>query len=350
MAEIAKRAGVSRATASLVINDRDAAVRISAATRLRVLAVAEEMGYRRNELARAVVTGKNFVLGMLERPSGLEQKACIMGGALAAADAYGYHIKVWPWPEREKIMEVARRCVEQRLAGLVVIRPTDVDIDELHAELTRYNIPMVLVDDHLAQPWAINIASDDEQGSRQAMSHLIELGHRRIACVAGKRPDSLSAIREQSYRAAMNACGLPVPDGYVLSNNWSFAGTEECIRRLFCTGQEPPTALFMAAGDAYAAVAIRMLRGMEIAVPRDVSVLGYADLGLAEVIDPPLTTISQPFSDMGRVAVEVLMSLIASPGNSNKQLSPNYLMPTRLIVRTSTAPVSNIAQIQERKH
>jgi DNA-binding LacI/PurR family transcriptional regulator len=335
MSDIAKQAGVSRATASLVLNGRDADARISASTRQRVLAVAEQMGYRRNELARAVVTGRNFVLGLVERQGGLEQKARIVGGALQAAEARGYQIKVWSYPDPEKMAELSKRCVEQRLAGLMVIRPA-YSTDEIHKELLRYQMPMVLVDDGLAEPWAINIGSDDRQGVRQAMEHLIGLGHRRIACITGTPVDSLSTVREQSYREIMAQHGFPVPDGDVSYNGWSLDATEECVTRLFSGGLPRPTALFVATGDPHAGVALRTLRALGLRVPTDVSVVGYADLTLAQIVDPPLTTVSQPFADMGSVAVEVLLSLIAGDPLPMTGGVAGRLLPTQLVVRKST--------------
>ena len=341
MAEIAKRAGVSRATASLVINDRDTSLRISLATRQRVLAVVEEMGYRRNELARAVVTGKNFVLGLLERRAGLEQKALILEGALAEAEKHGYLIKVWPRPNHDNMSELARRCVEQRLAGLIVVRPVNLALDRLYEELTRYGIPMVLVDDEQSDFWAVNISSDDRQGSRQAVDHLVGLGHRRISCIAGNPKDPLSIVREQGYREAMQAHGLPVLERAVVFNNWRLDQTDECVRQLFGRRDEQrPTGLFFAAGDAFAAVGMRVLRELGLQVPADVSVVGYANLELAAVLDPALTTIAQTFEAMGRVAVSTLIGMIAGEYEAPVGGPLNRFLPTELVVRGSTASVA----------
>ena len=196
MADIAREAGVSRATASYVLNGRATAVHISETTRLRVLEVAKALGYRRNELARAMVTGKNLVLGVLARDPGPEPKARLLAGILEESGAHGYFVKVLHHPQEEDIREVAARCVEQRLAGVIVDRPSHVAIGALHAELQRYRIPMILADDSVWQPGAVTVTSDDVQGCRLAVEHLATLGHRRIVQIEGRRdPNPLLRTR-----------------------------------------------------------------------------------------------------------------------------------------------------------
>src|SRR5262249_46959186 len=157
------------------------------------------LGYRRNELARAVVTGKNPVLGVLARNPGPEPRARILEGILEEAGAHGYSIKLLHQPEQEDIREVARRCVEQRLAGIVVDRPSRTAFAELHEELERYRIPISLVDDSLSPGGTITVTSDDVQGCRLAVEHLVTLGHRRIAQIEG-RADPNPLLREAAFR------------------------------------------------------------------------------------------------------------------------------------------------------
>jgi DNA-binding LacI/PurR family transcriptional regulator len=340
MADIAREAGVSRATASYVLNDRATAVRISAETRRRVLEAARSLGYRRNELARAVVTGQNRVLGVLARMPGPEPKARILEGALEEAGSYGYFIKLLHHPHGEDIDEVARRCVEQRLAGVVVMRPSQIALDALQAELERYQIPLVLVDDSLAPKGAINVASDDLQGCRLAVEHLAALGHRRIALLEGRRePNPL--LREAAFRQAMGDYGLAVVEDEVIYGEWNEAQTAQAITGLFQPGRDRPTALLCSAGDAFAAVAIRSLRRIGLQVPANVSVVGYSDLLLATCVDPPLTTIAQPFQQMGRSAVSHLLALVEGRAEAPREAGVNILLPTRLVVRESTGEIRN---------
>jgi LacI family transcriptional regulator len=337
MGDIAREAGVSRATASYVINDRATAVHISEKTRQRVLDAAELLGYRRNELARAIVTGKNRVLGVLARTPGPEPKARILEGILEEAAAHDYFVKLLHHPDQEDVRQVARRCVEQRLAGVIVLRPSQTTLSALHEELERYQIPTLLVDTSLPQKGTINVASDDVQGCRLAVEHLAALGHRSIVLIEGRRLP-IPLLREEAFRRAMRDHELAVPDSHVVYADWLLEQTEQATRELFSPRANRPTALFCSAGDFFAAVAIRALRRMELQVPKDVSVVGYSDLILAECVDPPLTTIAQPFHEMGRVAVHHLLTRLESESETLSEEPGEHLLPTQLVVRASTGP------------
>jgi DNA-binding LacI/PurR family transcriptional regulator len=227
--------------------------------------------------------------------------------------------------------------VELRLAGVVVLRPSQIALDALYEELQRYQIPVALVDDSLTRPGTISVASDDVQGGRLAVAHLTGLGHRRIALLEGSRqPNPL--LREAAFRRAMDDHGLPVPAHHVLYGNWDYLQTERETHELFRRRLDRPTALFCSAGDPFAAVAIRALRRMELRVPADVSVVGYSDLLLADCVDPPLTTIAQPYPEMGRVAVRHLLARLEEENEAPADEAGERLLPTELIVRASTAP------------
>lgn len=338
MADIATKAGVSRATASYVINGQQTIVRISEATRQRVLEAARTLGYRRNALARAIVTGKNRVLGVLARNPGPEPKARILEGIRAEAGAYGYFIKLLHHPADEDAREVAIRCIEQRLAGVIVMRPPQIDWLGLRAELDHYQVPMVFLDDSLSDTGILNIASDDFQGMQLAVEHLVGLGHRRIALIEGGRaPHPL--LRESAFRQTMAACALFVPEDYLVYGDWDLAQTEQGIVTLFRDRQSHPTALVCSAGDAFAAVAIRGLRQIGLSIPQDVSIVGYSNLLLAACVDPALTTIAQPFEEMGRAAVYHLLHRLENPEAAIGDQPTEQLLPTQLIVRTSTGSV-----------
>jgi DNA-binding LacI/PurR family transcriptional regulator len=337
MGDIAQKAGVSRATASYVINERDTTVRISEETRHRVLEAARILGYRRNDLARAIVTGKNRVLGVLARTPGPEPKARILEGILEEAGERNYFIKLLHQSPQEDVREVARRCVEQRLAGVVVLRPSQSTLSALYEELEHYQIPTVLVDNSLPQKGAINVTSDDVQGCRLAVEHLVALGHRRIAQIEGRR-DPNPLLRESAFRRAMADKGLPVPDSHVVYTDWNMGQTEHAVNALLHWREDSPTALFCSAGDHFAAVVIRALRTLGLAVPTHVSVVGYSDLLLAECADPPLTTIAQPFHEMGRVAVRHLLTRLEAEGEAPANEPAEYFLPVQLVVRGSTGP------------
>lgn len=335
MADIAKKAGVSRSTASFVLNNREAELRISADTRERVLCAARDLGYRRNDLARAVGSGKNFVLGFL-RVTGGEPESRIMEGVLKGVAEAGYYLKVLPAVYQEDYREVARHCVEQRLAGLVTRSFLEEEITRAFcAELKTYGIPVVFVDDDLVMSGITTVTSDDDLGYRLTVNHLVGLGHTRIGFIAGDSVHPQSVLRKESYRRIMEEHGLAVPDGSVLDSDWNLACVEPLTRQLFECRQPRPSAL-VCAGDELAAVAIRTLSRLGLRVPEDVSVVGYGGFSFGPLLYPPLTTIQQPFEEIGAVAVRTLLSGLQEPPTGPEDAS-KIVLPTELVQRESTA-------------
>lgn len=341
MADIAREAGVSRTTASYVLNGQYATMQISEGTRLRVQEAARALGYRRNELARAIVTGKNRVLGVLARRPGPEPRARILEGILEEAGRRGYTITLLHHASGEEGSEIARRCVEQRLAGLIVDRPSRSAYAALHAELAHYQLPIVLVDDSITHSGTLTITSDDVQGCRLAVAHLVGLGHRHIVQIEGS-PLPTPLLRAEAFRRAMAEHGLSVQNQAVAHTDWTPEQVEQAVNDLFHARRKRPTALFCSAGDSAAAVAIRTLRQIGLHTPADVSVVGYSDLTFADYVDPPLTTIAQPFQEMGRTAVRCLLERIENEDQDTNPEPAELLLPTQLVRRASTGPAASI--------
>jgi LacI family transcriptional regulator len=351
MNDIAEKAGVSRSTVSFVLNKRYQGVYVSDDTRERVTAAARALGYRRNELARAIVTGKNRVLGFLVCSPESEVVARMLAGALDEAEEQSYFIKVLRLRNNVIDSETIDRCVELRLAGVIVLYLNEERLDELHIEMERYNIPVATLDDSLPHPWGVRVISDDVHGCRMAIEHLLELGHRKIGLISGRPDSGISILRERGYHQIMGEAGLQVPPHYVAYGFWSVEKTEAVVTELL-SAPDRPTAL-ICAGDIMAMTACRTARGLGLRVPQDLSVVGFANIDAAEAADPPLTTVAQPFQEMGRMAVRRLLQLIGDEesgngnGNGNNHSDGDGLnrapleesLPTHLVVRGSTAPI-----------
>ena len=176
--------------------------------------------------------------------------------------------------------------------------------------------------------------SDDAHGIRQVVSHLVALGHRRIAFLGG-RASVLSDWRESSFRAALADAGLTLPAHWVRNTAWSdqeiiAEGAHAVLR------EDRPTAIVCSA-DALAMVVLRVARSLGLRLPTDLSVTGYSNAALSAYADPPLTTVDQPFQSLGHAAV---MHLIHCAENEYPGISPRpeILFPTQLLERGSTAP------------
>ena len=344
MRDIAVRTGVSRSTVSFVLNDKHDEMGVNEGTRDRVLQAAKELGYRRNGLARAIATGQNPVFVFLVPFFHFESDvvARVLAGTLDEADAHGRTVQVIRLPHGTLDDAVIQRCVEMRPTGAIAIYVPLEPLQHLQRELARFDIPVAVLDSSPPLEGGAHIFSDDIAGCFDAITHLTALGHSRIAFIGGLHGTAASALRDAGYRRAMHSHGLTVPDTYIEYGKWDVEDTERATRQLFLNVAPSPTAV-LCADDRTAAIACRTLRTLNLSVPHEVSVVGFADLSIAPLCDPPLTTVAQPFHEMGRAAVRRLL-FAAQP--SGDELSENTShgaveerLPTRLVVRQSTAPV-----------
>lgn len=336
MNDIADRAGVSQATVSYVLNGRSDGIRIREETRQRILDMATELGYRRNDLARAMVTGKSFVLGFLTRNPSAEGSSRILVGAHEEANQHGYFVKMLPIAGGADFRTSIQRCMELRLAGILVQNLGQDALDYLQAETSRFKMPVVMMDDVPPQQWGSCVMSDDDGGMQAGLEHLVQLGHRRIGFISAQANSILAVERERKFRVSMKRANLDVCEEHVAFTDWQDTAVIEAgVRSLFGRSSTRPTAL-MCAGDMIAMVTQRTARALGMDVPRDLSVVGFANFLMSNFADPPLTTVAQPFEEIGRIAVRSLLG--TGKGEAPVDVPSAAIVPSQLIVRASTAP------------
>ena len=346
MGDVASKAGVSQATVSFVLGGRADRLKISPQTRERVLQSARELGYQRNQLARAMVTGKSRIMGVLTTPSNSENKVRILTGAMEAASENNYLLKVVHFSYDGVDEATIARCLEWRLAGVLVVGFSDDTYGRIHAAFSNAAIPATMIDNVPAMNWGVRIGSNDEQGIEQAVGHLVKLGHRRIAFVGGQT-GLLSEWREQCFRICAASAHLSLPNQWVRHSSWNDPDEiESQVRGLFEDGDALPTAVVCAA-DTIAMTVLRVARARGLRLPADVSVTGYSNAELGRFADPPLTTVDQSFLEMGRAAALQLIGLVESDAPEEKSPSEKILLPTRLVVRASTAPPPDEKEIKQ---
>jgi DNA-binding LacI/PurR family transcriptional regulator len=218
--------------------------------------------------------------------------------------------------------------------GVVAIGLTD-DHPEID-EIRRARLPIVLVDSNGSDD-AVTVDVDDEAGARLAARHVVELGHRRVAILAFDGPAStrqddrgVVARRLRGYRTELMAAGIDVPAESVATGTASIDGGQAAFERLWTAGSRPTAVLAMS--DAMAIGAIRGIHALGLAVPGDLSVVGFDDIDLVASTDPPLTTVHQPVRRKGEAAIELLLSMVAgrNPPPGRRRLE------TELVVRSST--------------
>jgi LacI family transcriptional regulator len=306
-------------------------------TRRRVLAAVERLGYQPSAIARGLRLKRTRTLGMLVPDITNPFFPPIIRGAEEAARERGYELVVLntdDLPERET---AALRVLRERQADGVLVatsRTTDTTI----ASLRRERFPFVLVNrgSRVAADLAVEV--DNATAASDVVAHLVQLGHRRIAHIAGPLGTTTGSERAAGYRQAMRAHGL-VPAGTLLAEADAYseaAGYDAALRLL----RSSPTAIF-AANDLLALGALRASREAGVAVPDGLSLVGINDIPLIGLIDPPLTTVRVPQREMGRVAAGMLIALLEGEPIAHR----NVVLPTSLVVRASTGAPSAARRI-----
>jgi LacI family transcriptional regulator len=338
MSDIAARTGVSRSTVSCVLNGRAVELRIPDATQQRVLDMASELGYRHNQMARSVAGGKSRMLGFVTVEPGddVEFKSRVMVGVIEAAAERGYTVQVLYLPPQALQKEVLERCIEWRLAGVVALALHPSIVSDLHQEISRYGMKMAVLEDPQAYSWAVNVSSDSADGMRQAVDHLLELGHRRIAMLAAAADNEHSLWRERLLRKLCSERGVEIELRQIVHGDWWNPVVNEVAARQLLEQVPRPTGV-ICCGDPAAVTLLKTARSLGLTVPGQLSVVGYGDYSLSVFSDPPLTTITQPFRELGKLAVNRLLDRIVGASHYGDELE-RATLASALTVRASTAP------------
>ena len=349
MQDIADFVGVSRSTVSFALNGRKLKNGdIPAETRERIIATAEKLGYKRNELASSVRRGYSKTIAYLLGGTGCYSFSLPMIiGASAAIQARGFYFKL-STPNRELDMHaVLSECVGQMVAGVIGDNIQREALAMLQRELEPRGIPVVLADNSIPHDWCISVTSDEIGGAEAATAHLLALGHRRIGLISygmPKRPDLINpdpanSLRREGFFRALAEAGTPHDPHLEMRDSEPDGKKVPEIARFL--KESSPTAVFCVT-DYLAADTLHAACLLGLRVPQDLSVVGYGNLEIARYNNPPLTSIMQPFEEIGAQAANALLDRIA---NGKSRPPDNVVLPVRLIQRESTSALS----IKERK-
>ncbi len=330
--QIANELGISHQLVSFALNGSG---NVAPKTRDEIVATAARLGYRPNELARTMVTGKSRVLGLV-RGEQTEHGGWMSSGAVEAANEQGYMSKILFTPHTELPHQAIDHLIDWRLAALIAVSMNAQALDYLCEKSQEAQIPLAIVDNVPADFRGVYATSDEYGGVFQVVDHLVSQGHRTIGFLGGDPQSPSSQQREAAFRQVLVGFGLPVRESWVLQSDWYKMPVIEAAVQSFLQG-EMPTAI-VCAGDPLAMAMIRGARAAGVQVPLQLSVTGFANFDLSAFADPPLTTVEQSFSQMGRLATEALIARLE--GQSKNEVPENFQqkIPTRLIVRGSTAP------------
>ena len=327
--DIARVAGVSTATVSRALGNSEL---VTDATRAKVRAAASRLNYRLNVRARNLRIQKSMAVLLVVRNMSNPFYLEIFKGVEEVARAAGYVLLMGNTEDDDdRDVEYFDMLRDGQADGMILMTgklPEDHEV--LHAASGM--APIVVALEAVENCRLAHIQIDNLTASKQAVDHLLSLGHRRIAHICGPLPEILGRLRLEGYREAMAEAGLEIPDGYEPVGDYSIRSGQECCRQLF-DRDDPPTALFVA-NDEMAFGAIGELRRRGLNVPDDVSVIGFDDLFVSESYSPPLTTISQPRMRIGQAAMTMLLDIIGARLTDPKTIE----MPTELVLRESTGP------------
>ncbi len=327
MREVAELAGVSIQTVSCVVNGTGS---ISPQTRTRVLRAIDQLNYRRDPIARSMRTRRTRLIGLLVLDITNPVLSVIASAVESAAYHHGYkvvlsNISMDPDREHESLEALAGGLVD----GLIIVNM--VDRVRTCRFLLEEQLHTVLID-CLPESDLPSVGVDNFRAAYLATRHAIELGHQRIAHLAGSSTLWMARQRIQGYRQALAAFDLTYQQVIVSPNErWDYQAGYETMRQLL-SHAPLPTAIF-AASDQMAIGAYRAIAEAGLRIPDDLSVIGFDDMEAASFAVPPLTTIRQPFTELASNAVDLLLQLIAGQRPESAQL----VLPPELIIRGSTA-------------
>ena len=333
--DVAKRAGVSIATVSYVLNNRES---ISQATRERVLRAAAELGYRPSVIARGLQDGRSRMLGYSWTPVPEGQYNPILDRFLQsmaeAATRHGYHVLALPAPTVTNEVEVYRELVRTNRVDGLILSATNLDDPRIRYLLDE-GFPFVAFGRSNPTwdfPW---IDVDGTAGVRQAVEHLLALGHRRIACLTWPAASLTGQHRLAGYRQAMAEAGLTVaPEWMVRVVENDYAGAYHAAQQLLAADEGCRPTAIVCVSDLIAVGVLNAAADAGLEVGRDLAVSGFDDSPIAHHARPPLTSIRQPVAEVAERAVQMLLALIGGEPVEERHV---LLKPT-LVIRASTQP------------
>ena len=325
--EVSQLAHVSPSTVSRVLNGTTP---VSDDARERVLRAIEELDYTPNAFARGLATNRSGGIGVTTNDIGSPYYAVMLRGVEAAIEDAGLHLMVSSGHARAGSERSAIHFLEQRRSDALIVQAEALSDGELIELAADAGVPVVVFGRRIPELDAVCVHLDNEAGGRIATEHLLAHGHRRIAHIAGPLRFPDARHRLQGYRDALEAAGIAYDDHLVVEGDFREGGGRAAMERLL----ERTTALdaVFVANDQMAAGALRAARDRGLAIPHDLSLVGYDDVLLAQYLSPALTTVRQPLFDMGRAAGDIAIALL-----EQEKVEVRTRFEPELVVRESVA-------------
>ncbi len=324
MTDVAKLANVSTATVSRVIQNPDA---VKEKTRVKVLQAIEELNYQPNVLARYFRrTETKTILVMV--PS-IENNVFpqMIAGIDLIANQSGYKVLLGnTYQDPDKAYSYLEELKQKQVDGVILLT-TRLDNNVITDIADHY--PVVLTSDFIAGLNVPTVAIDNISSARNAVEHLLQLGHKRVGMITGPLDIPLSRDRLKGYRQALLENDIGVDGVLIQEGDHKYDSGYNQMNK-FLALDNPPTAIF-AANDSMAMGAVKAVKAHGLRVPEDIGVVGFDNIQFSDIFEPSLTTVAQPFMEMGQRSMELLLKQI----NGETLTKNQHVLDTRLIIRDS---------------
>ena len=332
--DVARLAGVSRATVSYVLNGQtDGRVPISEETRQRVLEAIEELGYAPDARAQALRSGNTNTIALIIPDLGNPHFCEYATGIEEAARASGYHLLLSSTTMNDEYaVEIFKDLARRRFDGLIIASSFILEAEEAQATLEQVRkrgLPIVEMDENYGVD---SVSADYREATTEVMSYLLSLGHRRIGMIYGVGGHELGQDRLQPYLDSLKAADIPVEGDLIVECGPAIEDGYQAALKLLKLPSRPTAIL--AINDLLAISAARAAADLSLRVPDDLSLVGFDDIPMANYLIPRLTTVTKDARAAGIKAFEVLLARIQNPDLPRQQVR----LPARLILRESTGP------------
>lgn len=324
--DIAKMTNVSKTTVSRIINNKTEG--FSAETKERILKLIEESNYKPSMIARGLVTKKTKSIGLIIPDITNPFFPSLVRGAEDYACKMGYHIFLSNSDTSiKKESEYLRAFIEKSVDGVILASNISSDYELLK----QYNIPYILLDRHASsEDYNVGVFLDNIKGAYLATKLLLEHGHERIVFIAGSLSITTAADRLKGYKKAFEEKGKPLHDDLIAEGDYQIKSGYEITARLI-EQKKKFTAVF-AANDLMAIGAIKALKARNIKIPEDVEVIGFDNIEVSQMMEPSLSTVTQPVYEMGARGAKMLIDIIEGKKIRKKKI----ILEPELVLREST--------------
>jgi LacI family transcriptional regulator len=328
--EIARQLDVSKSTVSRALRDSS---EISEETKKRVIELAESLNYSPNPIALSLLRNRTQTLGIIVPDIANPFFSTAISGVEEIAYSRGYHTMIYQSHESyERELADTRHIAMRRVDGLIVSISSQTENHDHFIALQEQGIPVVFFDRVSESTPSHKVRVDDYKGAFEATEHLLSRGCKRIAHIAGPANLSISRNRLKGYQDALTKYGIELRDEWVVTSEYNQVGGTERAYQLMALRNRPDG--IFAASDRIAIGVHWALRQLGYRMPDDVALVGFSDLSISSLLDPPLSSVAQPSFEMGQLAATLLLDLIES--KSTPVAFETRVLTSNLIIRKSS--------------